>query len=122
VLIHFQNAYAANHDPTHFYDSDSFLPDRWLDVDEKGAGSRMRAGSPLANRELYTILSRLIIVFEVFAAKDERDGPILGPLDCNEEMTSLNTQPKPFKIGLRPRDIAKLKENIRVSFEKTRHV
>ena len=126
-----QNAWAANHDASHFYNPDSFLPERWLDVDEKGAGtphygygagSRMCAGVQLANRELYTIFSRLIIGFEVFPCQDPKDSPILDPLDCNEEMTSLNTQPKPFKIGLKPRDLGKLKQDIQTSFEKTAHV
>jgi len=125
------NAWAANHDPTHFYNPDSFLPERWLDVDEKGggtlhygygAGSRMCAGVQLANRELYTIFSRIIIGFEVHPCQDPKDAPILDPLDCNEEMTSLNTQPKPFKIGLKPRNLAKLKQDIQTSFEKTMHV
>jgi phenylacetate 2-hydroxylase len=82
----------------------------------------MCAGVHLANRELYTIFSRLIIAFEVRPCMDPKDSPILDPLDCNEEMTSLNTQPKPFKVGLVPRDLGKLTKDIQTSFDKTVHV
>ena len=122
------NTYAANHDESHFSDPDSFVPERFLDVDEKGlgtlhygygAGSRMCAGYHLANRELYTIFARLILAFEVSECRDERSRPILDPLECNEEMTSLNTQPKPFKVALKPRDVQKLRVDVARSLERT---
>lgn len=68
------NAYAADYDETYFKDPYSFNPDRYLNVNEGvsgtahyayGAGSRMCAGSHLANRELYTAFVRLICAFEM---------------------------------------------------------
>ena len=123
--------YAANHDETHFYEPDSFLPERWLDVKEKGAGTlhygygagtRMCAGYHLANRELYTILARLIIAFRLLPPRNPKDAANLDPIDCNEEPTGLNTQPKPFKIGVKVRDLVKLKADIARSVEKTEHI
>lgn len=84
-----------------------------------GAGSRMCAGSHLANRELYTALLRIILAFQIVEAQDPAERPILNALDCNAIPTSLTTEPKPFKVGFRIRDEGRLEEWIRESEEAT---
>lgn len=128
MLNQSQNAWAADYDPTHFKDPNSFLPERYLDVPEGagtphygyGAGSRMCAGSHLANRELYTAFIRLISAFHILPPKDKRDGPILDALECNAIPTSLTTEPKKFKIGIKVRDPRKLEEWMKGSDERTK--
>ncbi|KAI9670667.1 MAG: hypothetical protein M1831_005887 [Alyxoria varia] len=122
----FMNAHAADFDPTHFTNPWRFDPDRYLarapssesgsHTDEGavstsgqphygyGAGSRMCAGAHLANRELYTALLRLIVAFEFVEARDPRERPVLHPFGCNGNMTSLTTDPRGFRVGLKVRD------------------
>lgn len=78
----------------------------------------MCAGSHLANRELYTTFTRVILAFEIKAASDPADLPILDALDCNSHKTGLTTEPKDFKVSFRVRNKTKLEECIRVSEEK----
>ncbi|KAL1988301.1 hypothetical protein VTN96DRAFT_276 [Rasamsonia emersonii] len=126
----FMNAYAADYDETHFKDPFTFNPDRYLDVADGsgtphygyGAGSRMCVGSHLANRELYTAFLRLICAFEMVPAQDPVDQPILDALDCNATKTSLTLDPKPFKVGFRVRDRARLERWIRGSDERTAYL
>ncbi|KAF4508840.1 hypothetical protein G6O67_005172 [Ophiocordyceps sinensis] len=123
----FMNAYAADYDETRFNMPGRFLPERFLDDRETGtphyaygAGSRMCAGSHLANRELYTAYVRLVTAFELRPARDAADAPVMDAIECNGAPTSLTTDPKPFKIGLRPRNEAKLREWIAAAEERTR--
>ena len=124
----YMNAYAADYDETHFRDPYTFDPERYLDSKEGsgtphyayGAGSRMCAGSHLANRELYTAFVRLISAFEIVPPRDERDLPIMDALECNAKKTSLTLDPKPFKVGFRVRDRELLEEWIRGSEERTK--
>lgn len=127
----YMNAWAADYDPSHFSNPSVFNPERYLDpaMDAGGtphyaygAGSRMCAGSHLANRELYTAYIRLISAFEFVEAKDPRDKPIMDALDCNAQPTSLTMDPRPFKVGLKVRDQAMLDEWIRKSDERTAHL
>lgn len=118
ALIISKNAYAADYDSTHFQSPHSFNPDRYLSSPSHpsplessgtphygyGAGSRMCVGSHLANRELYTAFIRLISAFRIAPSKDPSDRPVLDALECNSVKTSLTTEPKPFKVGLRVRD------------------
>lgn len=105
-----------------------FIPERYLDLSEGsgtphygyGAGSRMCAGSHLANRELYTAYIRLITAFTMHPAKDKADYPILDAIECNAIPTALTTEPKPFKVGFKPRDPKSLEKWIAESDERTK--
>jgi phenylacetate 2-hydroxylase len=79
----------------------------------------MCAGSHLANRELYTAYIRLITAFEILPAKNPNDKPILDAIKCSANPTSLTTDPKPFKVGLKIRPEARLDEWIAASEERT---
>jgi phenylacetate 2-hydroxylase len=124
----YMNAWAADYDSTHFKDPARFIPDRYLDVPEGagtphyayGAGSRMCAGTHLANRELYTSFLRMITAFEVVPTHDGKDAPILDALECNLIPTALTTEPKPFKIGFRVRKQESLDRWVRASDERTK--
>ncbi|RLL93249.1 hypothetical protein CFD26_100478 [Aspergillus turcosus] len=126
----FMNAYAADYDEDHFKLPDKFIPERYLDVSEGagtphygyGAGSRMCAGSHLANRELYTAYIRLITAFTMHPARDPADRPILDAIECNAIPTALTTEPKPFKVGFKPRDASKLQQWIAESDERTKEL
>ncbi|KAF4454203.1 phenylacetate 2-hydroxylase [Fusarium austroafricanum] len=122
----FMNAYAADYDEARFANPYEFNPERYIDDKEigtphyaYGAGSRMCAGSHLANRELYTAFIRLITAFEILPPKDKKDFPVMDSIECNANPTSLTTDPKPFKIGLKPRSESKLREWIAAAEERT---
>ncbi|KAE8441015.1 hypothetical protein EG329_006106 [Mollisiaceae sp. DMI_Dod_QoI] len=127
----YMNAWAADFDPVHFKDPQTFSIDRYLHNLEGtggtphfayGAGSRMCAGSHLANRELYTAFIRIFTAFHIDPPKDPRDRPILDALECNAIPTSLTTDPKPFKCGFRARDLGALERWMRESEERTRDI
>ncbi|KAF2428873.1 putative cytochrome P450 phenylacetate 2-hydroxylase [Tothia fuscella] len=108
----YMNAYAADYDESHFKDPYKFMPERYLDSDSSGgishyaygAGSRMCAGSHLANRELYVAFVRLLSAFEIVPSKEVGDRPIMDALMANDIPTSLTMEPKKFKCGFRVRD------------------
>lgn len=108
--------------------ANQFIPERYLDLAEGsgtphygyGAGSRMCAGSHLANRELYTAYIRLIMAFTMHPAKDPKDRPILDAIECNAIPTGLTTEPKPFKVGFKARDPTTLAQWIADSDERTK--
>ncbi|KAJ6147152.1 phenylacetate hydroxylase pahA-Penicillium chrysogenum [Penicillium chrysogenum] len=124
----FMNAWAADYDEDHFKDADKFIPERYLEASEGagtphyayGAGSRMCAGSHLANRELFTAFIRLITAFNMHTAKETADRPILNAIECNLIPTALTTEPKPFKVGFSARDPKKLERWIAESDERTK--
>lgn len=129
----YMNAYAADYDEAHFKDPHSFDVERYMDgsSDEKtqgvshyayGAGSRMCAGSHLANRELYVAFMRIFCAFEVVPPKDEKDKPEMDALDANALPTSLTMEPKPFKVGFKIRDREQLEEWIKESETATAHL
>ena len=113
----YMNAYAADYDPSYFKTPHVFMPERYLPPSPNatagtphyayGAGSRMCAGSHLANRELYVAFSRVILTMHAEEAADPNDRPVLDALRCNSHKTSLTTDPKPFKLRLRSRLEAK---------------
>lgn len=80
----------------------------------------MCAGSHLANRELYTAYIRLLVAFTLHPARDPKDNPVLDAIECNAIPTALTTEPKPFKVGFRPRDPAALQKWIGESEERTK--
>lgn len=128
----YMNAYAADYDDTHFKDPYSFIPERYFKNEDDavtgtphfgyGAGSRMCAGSHLANRELFVAFVRLISAFEILPPKDKKDGPIMDALEANALPTSLTMEPKKFKVGFRVRDRDQLEQWLRESEEATRNV
>lgn len=109
----YMNAYAADYDSSFFTSPHIFSPERYLPPSTHassgtphfgyGAGSRMCAGSHLANRELFVAFSRLIMSLHLDEAGDPRERPILDALECNAQKTSLTTDPKPFKLRIRLR-------------------
>lgn len=127
----YMNAWAADYDSTHFKNPREFSVERYLDNLEGtggtphyayGAGSRMCAGSHLANRELYIAFVRMIVAFHIDPPKKQEDLPILDALGCNAIPTSLTTEPKKFKCGFRARNSESLKQWIQESEEKTSHL
>ena len=128
------NAYGAHYDDSHFKNPHEFNPDRYLSdksIDDAaasrgtphygyGAGSRMCIGSHLANRELYTAFLRMITAFEIVPPKNKSEEPILDAFGCNQLLTSLTLNPKPFKVGLKIRDRALLKKWIAESEDRTK--
>lgn len=124
----FMNAYAADYDADRFKSPYEFLPERYLDSSEAGtgtahfaygAGSRMCAGSHLANRELYTAYIRLITAFEILPCQDPAEAPVIDAISCTANPTSLTTDPKPFKIGLKVRNEAQVRQWIAESEART---
>ncbi|KAF1816768.1 cytochrome P450 phenylacetate 2-hydroxylase [Eremomyces bilateralis CBS 781.70] len=127
----YMNAYAADYDDAHFKDPDTFEPERFLDSSMDGsgtphyaygAGSRMCAGSHLANRELFTAFVRLIEAFEFRWPEKEDDRPLLDALKANALPTSLTMEPRPFKLGLKVRDPEALEGWLSESEEWTKHL
>lgn len=114
----------------HFKSPNEFSVERYLDSPEGGgtphyaygAGSRMCAGSHLANRELFTAFIRLFTAFRIEAPRDSKDRPILDALECNAVKTSLTTDPYPFKVGFRVRDEGNLKKWMEESEERTKEL
>lgn len=132
MLTKVQNAWAADYDSEHFKDASVFNVDRYLsDRSDSatgtphygyGAGSRMCAGTHLANRELYTAFLRIFMALDILPAADPADRPILDAMECNSAPTSLTTDPKPFKVGLRVREPEKLEKWLSESEERTKHL
>ena len=124
----YMNAWAADYDDTHFKDPRKFIPERYLDVPDGagtphygyGAGSRMCAGTHLANRELYTSFLRMIAAFELIPAADKKDAPVLDALECNSIPTALTTEPKPFKVGFKVRNQASFDRWVKESDQRTK--
>ncbi|CEJ90633.1 Putative Cytochrome P450 phenylacetate 2-hydroxylase [[Torrubiella] hemipterigena] len=123
----FMNAYAADYDEERFKMASEFLPERFLNDKEigtphyaYGAGSRMCAGSHLANRELFTAYVRILTAFRIEQTDDLSARPLMDAIECNAQPTSLTTDPKPFKIALKPRDEEAVRQWIKESEERTK--
>ena len=80
----------------------------------------MCAGSHLANRELFTAYVRLITAFRMLPARDPADAPVMDAIECSANPTSLTTDPRPFKVGFRPRDEGLLRRWIAEAEERTK--
>ncbi|ESX02998.1 Conserved hypothetical membrane protein [Ogataea parapolymorpha DL-1] len=98
----FMNAWAGNHDKRRFFKPMEFIPERWLDpetgnVDTNlrhfsfGVGSRMCLGNNLAFKELYVLICKFLLMFEIEAANDE--SPSLHPLELNQFPESIAIEP-----------------------------
>lgn len=108
------NAFAANHDPAQFHNPNEFNPDRWLNEDEIintkmshltfGLGSRKCSGDRLAIRDLYTMLCRTILLFEVRRPADGKYHMKLNPFEGNLCPTATSFEPTEFRVWLRPRE------------------
>ena len=130
----YMNAYAADYDAAHFADPHTFDPGRYLKTADGedpvtgtphyayGAGSRMCAGSHLANRELFVAFVRIICAFEIVPPREESDAPVLDALGANALPTSLTMEPRPFKVGFRVRDRAELEKWLDESERATRNL
>jgi phenylacetate 2-hydroxylase len=124
----YMNAWAADYDDTHFKEPTKFMPERYLDTTDGagtphyayGAGSRMCAGTHLANRELYTAFLRIFTAFRVVPAKDAMKAPLLDALECNAIPTGLTTEPKEFKVGFRVRNQNSLDRWMKESNQRTK--
>ncbi|KAK5989527.1 Phenylacetate 2-hydroxylase [Cladobotryum mycophilum] len=115
----FMNAYAADYDESRFKMPREFIPERFLEDTE--------IGTPITDMELapecaplYTAFIRLITAFEILPPRDKADAPIMDSIECSANPTSLTTDPKPFKINLKPRDEGKLKAWIGEAEERTK--
>uniref|UniRef100_A0A0L0NTW9 Cytochrome P450 n=1 Tax=Candidozyma auris TaxID=498019 RepID=A0A0L0NTW9_CANAR len=109
------NAYAANHDWKVFQNPYSFFPDRWIDenyniVPEStlrhfafGAGSRKCTGVALALKELYVLLCRTVLTFQVRRPVDPNKQMIMDPFEANLCPSATSFEPKEFKVWLRRR-------------------
>ncbi|PHH64351.1 hypothetical protein CDD81_4708 [Ophiocordyceps australis] len=121
------NTYASNYDESRFKLPYEFIPERYLEKEPEtgmphygyGAGSRMCIGWHLANRSIYTFYLRLITAFELVPAQNAADAPVLDAIDFNAVPTSLTTDPRPFKIGLRPRNVKQVEEWISAARDRT---
>lgn len=80
----------------------------------------MCAGSHLANRELYTAFIRIFVALRIVPPRNPSDLPILDALECNAAKTSLTTEPKKFKVGIKIRDKARLEKWMMESDERTK--
>ncbi|WXC58240.1 hypothetical protein SNK03_004138 [Fusarium graminearum] len=94
-------------------DPEIFRPERWLEHPDHpmftfGVGYRMCAGSLLANRELYLTFMRMIASFEL-STRDEID---TNPLTGVEDLTSLVSTPRKYRVAFKPRDDTVLKAAI----------
>lgn len=127
----YMNAYGADYDEEHFGNPFEFDPERYLKGEGGpevagtphygyGAGSRMCAGSHLANRELFTAFVRLISAFEFVPPRRQEDVPIMDALEANALPTSLTMEPKRFKVGFKVRDRAALEKWIGESEDRTK--
>lgn len=80
----------------------------------------MCAGSHLANRELFTAYVRIITAFQVLPSRDPSQAPIMDSIECNSNPTSLTTDPKAFKVGLRARSEGLLRKWIEEAEDRTK--
>ncbi len=131
----YMNAYAANYDATQFDDPYTFNPDRYLYVDGNkkdegvgavhyayGAGSRMCAGSHLANREQYVAYVRLIAAFRILPALEKGDRAVTNAMDANSCKTALVSEVRDFKARFEVRDQARFDAWMEVSRLATDHL
>lgn len=99
-------------------DPEQFRPERWIEKPDAplftfGLGYRMCAGSLLANRELYLTFLRLLASFEIRTSEKIDVDPVSGV----DDLTSLVSTPRPYKVTFVPRNEAALLDALRNSKE-----
>ncbi|EGV66530.1 cytochrome P450 [Yamadazyma tenuis] len=108
------NAFAANHDETHFLHPYTFDPYRWLDKGKLkhsdaishfafGKGIRMCSGNMFAFKEMYILVCRLLLCFKISSPRDKRLAMEKDPFKGNSNPRATSFDPKPFKYQLVPR-------------------
>ncbi|OLL22778.1 Phenylacetate 2-hydroxylase [Neolecta irregularis DAH-3] len=119
--------FLLNLDLERYQDPERFDPCRYLDEKPKkgfvaiphytyGAGSRMCFGNHLANRQMFTLFTRIISAFKIFPEKNF-DPEILNAVSCNTNHSSIVAKPKDFKVQFVPRDQEALEGWLRKSGE-----
>lgn len=107
------NTYSANHDHKKYRNPYGFRPDRWLDADGRltkvdhltfGEGSRKCAGDQLSLHEMYVMLCRLVLVFEIRRPKDQAIIMCDEPFKGNANPAGVSFEPLPFGVSLELRD------------------
>lgn len=108
ILI--MNAYHANHDPEVFEHPYDFIPERWINTNNRplnhfsfGAGARMCSGNLLAFKQLYVMIAKTILMFYVKPPQDSAFQMKLSPFEMNENPKATSFEPKLFKVRLEPR-------------------
>jgi phenylacetate 2-hydroxylase len=124
----YMNAYAADYDEEYFDDPYTFNPERYM-VENKngfgaehysyGAGSRMCAGSHLANREQFVAYVRFVMAFKVSPPANKKDLAIVDCLESNACPTALVAEAKDFKVKIEPRNKEMLTKWLETSKEQT---
>lgn len=108
------NAYAANHDASVYPQPHEFRPERWLNdagkIDKHvpghflfGAGSRNCSGSNLAIKEIYTMVCRTVLLFQVRPPADPAKAMVLDPVEGNMFPSATAFEPRPFYVRLQLR-------------------
>ncbi|KIY63812.1 cytochrome P450 [Cylindrobasidium torrendii FP15055 ss-10] len=113
------NIWALNRDPAIFDDANSFIPERWLDEDNKanprrivysfGLGARNCPASFITYRILYLTLVRLVWSFTLHA-EPGTDGPNIDAIKGSTSYASLGQAIDDYSVVLKPRDIEALVE------------
>lgn len=105
------NIFAANFDEKQYIDPFVFSPERHLNSSTKegpahfsfGAGSRICAGITLANRELYVMIARLILLYRILPSRRLEDRMPTSPFQIYKQQSALMFDIPEFKIRLERR-------------------
>lgn len=105
------NSHAMTHDETIYHDPYIFDPDRYLPVEEGGAGEplpvgqwgfgrRICPGRHLATNSLWIMVATMLATLDISKAKDEDGHEITPPPEMS---TGVVSRPKPFPCVMKPR-------------------
>lgn len=116
--ILFMNAYAANHDLSMFHLPFVFNPYRWFEQGDPtkglildsilshfafGKGVRMCSGNLVVFKQMYILITRLILCFKIKSPRDKRFVMEINPFKNNNNPKATSFDPKLFKYQLQPR-------------------